>query len=226
MNNNKNKENKNNKDSFFKKIKEMWKDKRGKAKIQLALYLTFFIGVIIFVRITNSMNSNRNDTKESNSFIYKLNDNYEYDINIKINDNTYNYIGTVLGNSSNITKKDTFEYNYKFMNNNYYILDENGNYILTTKEDIYSYFDYKYIDTNYIKKLITLGVKKNNTYIVELNKLILNSTSEEYITITLNEENTSINIDYTNLLKINDENINNFNVEIKYNKINEILSLE
>ena len=43
--------------SKFDKLKEMWKDKRGRAKIKLCLYLIFFAGVIIFARVLSYQNS-------------------------------------------------------------------------------------------------------------------------------------------------------------------------
>ena len=101
------------------------------------------------------------------------------------------------------------------MSNKYYELDNNGNYILTTKDEVYSYINYKYFDINYIKELINIASKENNIYKVKLSALILNNTTDNYITITVNEENKSIVIDYTELFKIDDDNINMFLVNHK-----------
>ena len=80
--NNKEKEKK--KKSKIDNLVEMWKDKRGRAKIKLALYLIFFIGVIIFARVLNYQNSKlENNNLGNNSFITELRDNFEYDIQIK-----------------------------------------------------------------------------------------------------------------------------------------------
>ena len=125
---------------------EMWKDKRGRAKIKLALYLIFFVGVIIFARVLNYQNSKlENNNLGDNSFITELKDNFEYDINIDINDDNYNYHGRKLGNNESITRirNDNEDYYYA-MNNKYYELDNNGNYILTTKDKVYSYINHKY----------------------------------------------------------------------------------
>lgn len=223
----------NNKEKEKKKSKidnlvEMWKDKRGRAKIKLALYLIFFIGVIIFARVLNYQNSKlENNNLGNNSFIIELRDNFEYDINININDDNYNYHGRKLGNNESITRisNDNEDYYYA-MSNKYYELDNNGNYILTTKDEVYSYINYKYFDINYIKELINIASKENDIYKVKLSTLILNNTTDNYITITVNEENKSIVIDYTELFKIDDDNINKVIITMIFSNINQILSLE
>ena len=224
--NNKEKEKK--KKSKIDNLVEMWKDKRGRAKIKLALYLIFFIGVIIFARVLNYQNSKlENNNLGNNSFIIELRDNFEYDINININDDNYNYHGRKLGNNESITKisNDNEDYYYA-MSNKYYELDNNGNYILTTKDEVYSYINYKYFDINYIKELINIASKENNIYKVKLSALILNNTTDNYITITVNEESKSIVIDYTELFKIDDDNINKVIITMIFSNINQILSLE
>lgn len=224
--NNKEKEKK--KKSKIDNLVEMWKDKRGRAKIKLALYLIFFIGVIIFARVLNYQNSKlENNNLGNNSFIIELRDNFEYDINININDDNYNYHGRKLGNNESITRisNDNEDYYYA-MSNKYYELDNNGNYILTTKDEVYSYINYKYFDINYIKELINIASKENNIYKVKLSALILNNTTDNYITITVNEESKSIVIDYTELFKIDDDNINKVIITMIFSNINQILSLE
>ena len=53
----------------------MWKDKKGRAKIKLCLYLIFFVGVVIFARVLGYQNSKlpHNDNVNNNCFIYTLN---------------------------------------------------------------------------------------------------------------------------------------------------------
>ena len=64
--------------SKFDKLKEMWKDKRGRAKIKLCLYLIFFVGVVIFARVLSYQNSKLpyNDN---------VNDNVSTEVDIKEN---------------------------------------------------------------------------------------------------------------------------------------------
>ena len=207
-------------------LKEKWNDKRERAKIELILYAIFFIGVIIFVRVGNNISNNNINTSD-NLFISQINDNYSYDIKININDNNYEYIGKVLGYNSTIEKKDsnTDEYFYK-KNDKYYKLDQDNGYILSNKNDIYDVINYDYMDINNIKEYIKTSNIDNGIYIVKISDIILNSSSSDYITIKLDNINNTIEIDYTNLLRINDNNITKAIVNITYSDINKIISLE
>lgn len=215
--------------SKFDKLKEMWKDKRGRAKIKLSLYLIFFVGVVIFARVLSYQNSKlpHNDNVNNNSFIYTLKDNYEYDINIEKDNNKYNYHGRKLGlNESIKVKDDNKEEYYYVMNNKYYSLDNKGNYILSTSEEVYPYINYKFMNINFIKELIKDSTKDGNVYKVKLSTLVLNNTSDNYVTIEVNEDTKTITIDYTELFKIDDSSINKVLVTMTYSNINQILSLE
>ena len=207
-------------------LKEKWNDKRERAKIELILYAIFFIGVIIFVRVGNNISNNNINTSD-NLFISQINDNYSYDIKININDNNYEYIGKVLGYNSTIEKKDsnTDEYFYK-KNDKYYKLDQDNGYILSNKNDIYNIISYDYMDINNIKEYIKTSNNDNDIYKVKISDIILNSSSSDYITIKLDNINNTIEIDYTNLLRINDNNITKAIVTITYSDINKIISLE
>ncbi len=207
-------------------LKEKWNDKRERAKIELILYAIFFIGVIIFVRVGNNISNNNINTSD-NLFISQINDNYSYDIKININDNNYEYIGKVLGYNSTIEKKDsnTDEYFYK-KNDKYYKLDQDNGYILSNKNDIYDVINYDYMDINNIKEYIKTSNNDNGIYKVKISDIILNSSSSDYITIKLDNINNTIEIDYTNLLRINDNNITKAIVNITYSDINKIISLE
>ncbi len=219
------KENKNIDNKKF-NLKEKWNDKRERAKIELILYAIFFIGVIIFVRVGNNISNNNINTSD-NSFISQINDNYSYDIKININDNNYEYIGKVLGYNSTIEKKDsnTDEYFYK-KNDKYYKLDQDNGYVLSNKNDIYDVINYDYMDINNIKEYIKTSNNDNGIYKVKISDIILNSSSSDYITIKIDNINNTIEIDYTNLLKINDSNITKAIVNITYSDINKIISLE
>ncbi len=219
------KENKNIDNKKF-NLKEKWNDKRERAKIELILYAIFFIGVIIFVRVGNNISNNNINTSD-NLFISQINDNYSYDIKININDNNYEYIGKVLGYNSTIEKKDsdTDEYFYK-KNDKYYKLDQDNGYVLSNKNDIYDVINYDYMDINNIKEYIKTSNNDNGIYKVKISDIILNSSSSDYITIKLDNINNTIEIDYTNLLKINDSNITKAIVNITYSDINKIISLE
>ena len=182
-------------------LKERLKDKRERAKLELIFYGIFFIGIIIFARVLGSTAlSNIDDNKETKSFIYSLNDNFEYDIKIALNDSIYEYYGKALGNNSTIKLNVEEKVNsYYLMNDKYYIL-EAGNYILTNEKEVYPYIDYRYLNINNIKEYINVGTKEDNTYKVKVSDLVLGSNSEEYITIDINEGDNTIVIDYAPLL--------------------------
>lgn len=210
-----------------KKFKELWKDKRERAKIELILYGIFFVGVIIFVRVLGSVSNNmENNDLVKDSFIYSLDDNYEYDILITIDEKKYEYYGKVLGNNSTINLRiDDQIKSYYLMNKKYYILEDN-NYILTSEEEVYPYIDYRYLNINNIKEYIKFSTKENDTYKVKLSDIILNSENEEYLIININEGDKNLVLDYTPLYKLKDENISRVVVNITYNNINNIISLD
>ena len=209
-------------------LKEKWNDKRERAKIELILYAIFFIGVIIFVRVGNNISNNNNNINDlDNLFIYQIEDNYCYDTKVNINDNNYEYIGKVLGYNSTIEKKDsnTDEYFYK-KNDKYYKLDQDNGYVLSNENDISNIISYDYMDINNIKEYIKTSNNDNDIYKVKISDIILNSSSSDYITIKLDNINNTIEIDYTNLLRINDNNITKAIVTITYSNINKLNSLE
>ena len=209
-------------------LKERWKDKRERAKIELMLYGIFFLVIIIFARISSSMSTNiPKDNDINNTFIDEITDNYQYDIDITIDNNKYKYSGKKLGNNMSITRiVGTKEEYFYQMNDKYYILDTKGNYILTTAEDIYPYIEYRYLNINNIKQFIKLGTKNDTVYSVKVSDIVLNNNSTDTITLTINEEDKNILIDYSNLFKIDNSNINKAEVNIKYSNINSINSLE
>lgn len=207
-------------------LKEKLKDKRERAKLELLFYGIFFLAIIVFTRILSGYNDvpKVNNTK---SFINEITDNYEYNIDINIDNNKYKYYGKRLGNNMSINKviDNKYDYFYK-MGNKYYILDTNGNYILTSVEDIYNYIDYRYLDISNIKEYIKLGTKDNNNYNIKVSDIILNSNNTNNITISIDELNNTITLDYTELFKIDNNNLNKEIVTIKYTNINKINSLE
>ncbi len=215
----------NNKKKFS--LKERWKDKRERAKIELMLYGIFFLIIIIFARISNSMSNNIPKEEDNKIFISEITDNYSYDIDITIDNDNYKYYGKVLGHNMNIHKVvDTEdEYFYK-MNNKYYILDDNGNYILTNDKEIFSYIDYRYLDINTIKEYIKMGTLNSNIYTIKVSDILLNNNSNDVITITVDDINKELIIDYTNLFKVNNNSLYKELVRIKYSNINSISSLD
>lgn len=204
-------------------LKERLKDKRERAKIELILYGIFFLIVVVFVRVLSvNTSSVLNSDNLIDSFIFSVEDNYEYDMLVTINDNIYEYYGKVLGNNSTINF--THEKFY-LMNGKYYILKDD-NYILTTEEEVYPYIEYRYLNINNIKRYIELSTRDNDVYKVKLSDIVLDSESEEYLIMNINEGDKNIVIDYTSLFKLMDENVEKVIVNITYNNIDNIISLD
>ena len=106
------------------------------------------------------------------------------------------------------------------------LLDDNGNYILTNDKEIFSYIDYRYLDINTIKEYIKMGTLNNNIYTIKVSDILLNNNSNDVITITVDDINKELIIDYTNLFKVNNNSLYKELVRIKYSNINSISSLD
>lgn len=215
------------KDFNFSKLKEMWKDKKGRAKIELSLYLIFFLIVVIFARVSSHTAGNIEKNYTDESFIFSLKDNYICDINIALNGDIYEYNLKVLGNNANIVMKSSNEEKfYHLMNNKYYELDNNGNYILTTTDEVFPYINYNFLNIKNIRNFIIDGNKEDNEYRIKISDIILNNTSNDDVIIIVDEVNKHIEIDYSNLLKIDNEDISSALVKMTFSNIDNVLSLE
>lgn len=205
-------------------FKEKWKsDHRFQTKIKLALYTLFVVVVAIFATTNRSTTpenqlekpyNNVDDSKNQNELPkIEIPEEYLYTINVVINDKEYHYTGEKSKESESITKEvDGTKTNYIYKNNSYY-KEQNGTYILSKKEDVYDIVNYDYINLEMINEYLTKAVKKDNTYYVYLKDIILGSQSEEYITITT-EQNT-IDIDYTKLVNELGQSINTYLVKFE-----------
>ena len=86
-------------------LKERWKDKRERAKIELMLYGIFFLVIIIFARISSSMSTNiPKDNDINNTFIDEITDNYQYDIDITINNKGHTKLNKEIININILVK--------------------------------------------------------------------------------------------------------------------------
>lgn len=178
-------------------LKEKWQDKKEKAKIELMIYGIIFLILIVFVKVGSVSNKVYKTIDEENNFINDITDNYEYDIEIDINNSITKYHGKKLGYNSSIVK-DNSEYYYN-MNDKYYVLDDSGNYILIKENDIFSIIDYKYLDVNTIKEYINLADADNNVYKVKLSDIDMSIDSDDYISITVDDDEHKVIIDYTSM---------------------------
>lgn len=215
------------KDFNFSKLKEMWKDKKGRAKIELSLYLIFFLIVVIFARVSSYTAGNIEKNHTDESFIFSLKDNYICDINIALNGDIYEYNLKVLGNNANIVMKSSNEEKfYHLMNNKYYELDNNGNYILTTTDEVFPYINFNFLNIKNVRNFIINANKEDSEYRIKISDIILNNTSNDDVIIIVDEVNKYIEIDYSNLLKIDNEDISSALVKMTFSNIDNVLSLE
>ena len=220
---------------------EKWNnDSRFQTKTKLSLYTLFVVLVAIFAissrnnietnesnnqELTQNNNSQNNQEQtinnnnqevqnENNQLIkIEIPDEYDYKINITINELNYSYNGNKNFVREKITKiKDNIATNYIYENDKYYKEKDTENYLLTTKEEVYDIIDYNYLNLETINEYLSKSTKIDNQYIVYLKDIILGNNSSEYITINI--ENNNIIVDYTKLLNYFDKSINKYLVEI------------
>ena len=222
-------------DNNKKTFKEKWQDKKYQAKIKLSGYSVFVVIAIIMILVGGATNNKttivdndleNNKTIKDNTNIKNntdIKDNklftiaYPYIIELSYNiDNTKNNIIYKYSNNNNellITKTNNdIVTNYKYISNKYYV-ENNSNYILTNINKVYDIIDYEYLDIDNINNYLNNATLENNIYKVYLKDIILNNTSDKYITIKLLD--SSLEIDYTNLFNtINNNNYDTFIVKI------------
>ena len=201
---------------------EKWNSEpKFKTKVKLGLYTLFMIVVSIFALSTGRNvpveNTSLLDDKINNKEnIVKINvpEKYNYTINITINENNYQYTGKKQRNAEQITKiiNDTST-DYLYQGNNYYEkIDEE--YMITTKDEVYNIIDYNYLNLDTINQYLSKSKIENKKNIVYLKDIILGNTSEEYITISIDDN--IVNVDYTALM-------NNFNKSVEKNIVEIII---
>ena len=102
---------------------------------------------------------------------------------------------------------------YIYKDNTYYIQDENNNYIITNKDEVYDIINYNYINFDTINEYLRKAEKNNNQYLVYLKDIVLGNNSENYFVIDINEKN--MYIDYTALMKEFNSSIKKYKVSIE-----------
>lgn len=216
----------------FDDLKDKWGDPKEKAKIQLILFLIFIVFAVIFTRLTtnysddNYVNQIGNIINNPEIEIDSIDNNYNYNITIDMETNdgnkTISYGGIRYNNKMIISKKieDNIT-NYYMENNDYYVYSDEG-YILSNIDEVYNIINYNYLNISNIKEYINKGVKDGNTYLIKVSNINLDSTSKEYVTIEINnnEDNIELIMDYTNLLKDND--ITSCKIKYIFTDINKI----
>lgn len=204
---------------------EKWKeDKKFRAKIKLLLYGIFLVIVIIYVTSLKTEPIPVDEVDDLNSEIKEevqvitIPEKYNYLIKIEIDDKNYTYSGEKNLEQENIVKtSDDISSNYIFKNNEYYVKDGEL-YIKTTKEAVYDAVNYNYINLETINNYLSKAVNNNsNQYLVYLKDIILGQDTNEYFTISVDEN--KISIDYTPLMKQFNPDIKKYKVNIQINEI-------
>lgn len=218
---------------------EKWKnDKKYQTKIKLLLYTLFVVIVAIYAISSNDssdnldnqnndmfdqvLDVNNNPSEEQNNTsndesIIKIPEEYDYDITININNQISRYYGTKDNVKTTISKYTNEKLtNYIYEDESYYVESEET-YTLTTKEAVYDVINYNYINLENINKYLNEGTLIDNQYNIYLKDIILGNDSEEYFTIIIDDE---INIDYTNMMKYFDDDIEEYKVKIKIEERN------
>ena len=86
--------------------------------------------------------------------------------------------------------------------------------MITTKDEVYNIIDYNYLNLDIINQYLSKSKIENKKNIVYLKDIILGNTSEEYITISIDDN--IVNVDYTALM-------NNFNKSVEKNIVEIII---
>jgi len=208
------------------KFKKVWDNPKYNALIKMGVYGVIILIIFIYLGITNAFrdNSTYEIIMNDNNIINTLNNNYAFNYQIDIFDgnNYLNYIyeGKVKDNKAIMNKINNKTItNYYQENDNYYMKD-NDNYVLVSRDSVYDVIDYKYLDLANIKTYLKLGKEVNNVIQIDVKDIVLNSRTEDYITIEITSN--VININYTNLIKIDNPNIVEFNVKLEFSNIGKI----
>ena len=253
----KNKNGKTNKEkeqlTFFEKMRT---DKKYSAKIQFLGYGLFILLIIVYLNIenagnnmiSNTVDSNNNldnkelveEEKEEVSLLNKLNNNYEYDVNVKVvkeenKEIKYRYYGKSYDTNMIINKESVNGNNvYYNIDDYYYIKNDKNEYGLIQREQIYDLVDGKYIEVKDILKLLEKASldhvvdssdgAKESLYNLLVRDVVISNKTDDVVVIKLveNAGKITINIDYTNLIKVFDEMVQKCEIEYVYTNIGSV----
>ena len=216
-------------DDFLEKWK---KDNKFRAKVKLLGYLLFVIFVSLYaVSVNGNMDNyalknitiSQNDKVEDEDDKYSISlfDKYDYAINIISNNNNYKYYGNRVDNKVTITKSiDDEEINYVYEDDKYYIQTDTGTYELVSRDEVYDVVKYNYISIDSINNYLSVAKKDGNKYLVYLKDVILGSESNDYFVIEVvnDDGKIEISIDYTQLVKEFNDDINKYEINILINE--------
>lgn len=204
---------------------EKWKtDHKFKTKIKLLAYTLFVMIVTIYAISLNRQNNELplqepdsniidDQTKSNKNTLINIPDEYNYEVEVTIDAEKYNFSGSKKTSETTIKKENNNEIKeYLLRNDKYYeVIDDN--FIITTKKEVYNPINYSYLNLENINKYLENSTKENNQYKVYLKDIVLGNDSQDYITIDIIDN--EYKIDYTNLINSFDNNYNSYIVDIK-----------
>lgn len=244
--------------SFFDRMKT---DKKYSAKVQFIGWGIFLLLLIIYLNVasangnvvSNSVGNTVNDildeevVEEQNddetlSLLDKLDDNYEYDININLlkgenEEVKYRYYGKSSDDNVIINKvTNDVSSTYYNVDDYYYIKNDSEEYQLVQSSEVYDLVDSKYIEVDDVLDLIDKASldhvvdsstgERESVYNLLVRDVVISNKSEDVVTISVieNSDKLSIVIDYTNLLKVFDEKIQKCEISYIYTNIGNVES--
>ena len=237
-------------------IDKMKTDKRYNAKVQFAAYGVFLLLVIIYLNISiisggvasganNTINDVLNEDRvdeideNENMLLEKINNNYEYDINVKLIKNNEEVLSRYYGKSygDNVIINKVFngiESIYYNVDNYYYEKNQSNEYVLINDNKIYDLVEAKFIESGEVLKLINKASldhvvdssngEKEYIYNLLVRDVVISNKTDDIVSIKVveNEGKLSINIDYTNLIKLSIDNIDRCEISYVYTNIDEV----
>ena len=214
--------------TFLKKIKEYWSNKRYRGLFILGLWFFFFLFVILIVRSTARYTPVV--TKKTIPQILESIDNYNFSYEITADENNYKILGSYIPNQT------VFEYDnqtYLISDNTYIVKDELLEETVNPLE-----FDLSKLNIQNIynlikdKKSLYENEKdeiKTTVYKVGMNEFnqMMNKEieSSDYIEININTKSNnyeSINIDLTKYMNQEELRYRNYNINISLNSLNQV----
>jgi hypothetical protein len=216
------------KDPINEFLSKFHEDKKFQSKAKLLGYGIFFAVVVLYIVLSGDINSNQeynygndNITNEETTDVLKLPETYSYTINVEIDENKYEYSGKKTPEREYIRKivNNTIT-NYKYEDGKYYVEDSMkiDTYNETTRDEIYDVVNYSYVNFATINEYLKKAQKDGNYYQVYLKDIIVGNDSENYFTITI--DNNNIDIDYTVLAQEYDKNNKLYKVSIEITEDN------
>ena len=214
--------------TFFKKIKEYWSNKRYRGLFILGLWFFFFLFVILILRSTARYTPVV--TKKTIPQILESIDNYNFSYEITADENNYKILGSYIPNQT------VFEYDnqtYLISDNTYIVNDELLEETVNPLEIDLSKLNIQNI-YNLIKDKEPLYENekdeiKTTVYKVSMNEFnqMMNKEieSSDYIEININTKSNnyeSINIDLTKYMNQEELRYRNYNINISLSSLNQV----